>query len=115
MGLNFLAYPDYLSFKQRVNSFTWWPHQLAQKNINLAHAGFFYSNMGDKVTCFACGVKLYGWNIRDDPWIEHYKYARHCVYLEMVGGVRIVSGSDTRLRQEPQSHNGTGTDEPDGI
>ena len=121
MGLNILAYPDYLLFKHRVVSFKSWPPQLSQKNTDLANAGFFYSNVSDRVTCFACGVRLYGWKIRDDPWIEHYKNAKHCLYLNMVGGVRIVEpkhgGTDIRAKPTPRhgTHDRTGTDESDDV
>ena len=89
MDLGNLAHPEYLLFKQRLKSFTSWPPQLRQDKTVLAQAGLFYSNVSDRVVCFACGVKLYGWKSHDDPWIEHYNYARHCVYLNMVGSDRL--------------------------
>ena len=84
-----IAHPEYLLFKDRLKTFTAWPPQLSQRKENLSHAGLFYSNVSDRVTCFACGVMLYGWKPRDDPLIEHYNHARHCVYLQMIGGVRL--------------------------
>lgn len=90
MEISKVAHPDYAMFKQRLESFTLWPPQLSQKKTDLAHAGLFYSNVSDRVTCFACGVMLYGWKPQDDPWIEHYHHTKRCVYLNMVGGVRLL-------------------------
>ena len=99
MDLGNLAHPEYLMFKQRLESFTSWPPQLSQDKTVLAQAGLFYSNVSDRVVCFACGVKLYGWKSDDDPWMEHHKHASHCVYLNMVGSDRILErqhdGSNT--------------------
>lgn len=95
-----LAHPEYLLFKHRLKSFTSWPPQLSQNKTDLAQAGLFYNNVSDRVVCFACGVMLYEWKPHDDPWIEHCKHARHCVYLNMVGGARLFlpqhDGSNTR-------------------
>lgn len=86
VNMDNLAHPEYMMFKQRLKSFTSWPPQLNQKKTDLAHAGLFYSNVSDRVVCFACGVMLYGWNPQDNPWLEHCKYAAgHCAYLNMVG------------------------------
>ena len=73
-----------------MKTFTAWPPKLAQCKHDLASAGLFYSNVCDKVTCFACGVMLYGWKTKDNPWIEHYTHSKDCVYLKTVGGVRLV-------------------------
>jgi hypothetical protein len=37
----------------------------------LAEAGFYFSPTeaeDDKVTCFTCGIELFGWSRNDDPW-----------------------------------------------
>ena len=122
-----------MMFKHRLNSYSSWPPQIAQTKQDLAHAGLFYSNVSDRVTCFACGVMLYGWKIRDDPWIEHYNHVRDCFYLNMVGGVRLVvhdrpiagTNPDKREdrewrsppspRHESRTHERTGIDEPDDL
>ena len=96
MDLGNLAHPEYLLFKQRLKSFTSWPPQLSQDKTVLAQAGLFYSNVSDRVVCFACGVNLYGWKSHDEPWIEHYKYARHCLYLNMVGNDRLSADKHDR-------------------
>lgn len=106
MDVNKLAYPDYLLFKRRLHSFTSWPIQISQQKADLAHAGLFYSNVSDRVTCFACGVVLYGWKPWDDPWIEHNKHTRYCLYLKMVGGVRLFTSPRGRFNALATSSEG---------
>ena len=79
-----LAHPHYLMYKSRLKTFATWPPQLAQTKWELARAGFLYRNESDKVTCFACGVSLYGWKTEDDPWREHNKHSGNCPYLNIV-------------------------------
>ena len=95
MDLQKLAYPEYISFKDRLASYSLWPPQLSQSDYSLAHAGLFYSNVSDRVTCFACGVMLWGWKADDDPWLQHYKHGRNCFYMKMVGGVRLEDNCST--------------------
>lgn len=101
MDGNKLVYLEYLLFKRRLDSFTSWPPQISQQKTDLAHAGLFYSNVSDKVTCFSCGVVLYGWRPWHDPWIEHDRHTRYCLYLKMVGGVRLFTNGVSGL---PTSH-----------
>ena len=84
-----VLYPGYACFKTRLDTFASWSALLRPEGWDLAHAGFVYTNFGDKVTCFACGIVLCGWKREDDPWLEHHRHARDCVYLNMVGGVRL--------------------------
>lgn len=104
MDANKLVYPDYLLFKRRLQSFTAWPPQISQQKTDLANAGFFYSNVSDKVTCFACGVVLCGWRPWDDPWIEHDRHTRSCLYLKMVGGVRLFTNGVIGLSTSHDQH-----------
>lgn len=74
------------------------------KPWDLAHAGFFYTNTSDKVCCFACGVVIYDWKRDDDPWLEHHQHSRHCVYLKMVGGVRLWFTTRPESRHSPREN-----------
>ena len=72
-----------VKFKNRLNSFKHWPIQMTQRPIDLAKSGFFYTEMGDAVTCFHCGIKLLKWESSDLPDVEHKKHSPNCKYLRM--------------------------------
>lgn len=105
MDYNNLAHPRYLSYNDRLETFTRWPPQLVQTKWLLAHAGFFYSNENDKVTCFACGVNIYGWKTQDEPWREHHKYSSHCRYLNVVGIINYNESQRECVSSFPISDN----------
>ena len=79
------ASPEYMSYIDRLNTFTTWPIQIAQTKESLARAGFWYTTLSDKVECFSCGISLMKWNANDDPWKEHETYSKDCEYLKMTG------------------------------
>ena len=60
-------------YQDRLQSFKDWPKQIIPDNFFLAKAGFYYTGQHDKVQCFACDVKITGWDRNDDPWLEHKK------------------------------------------
>ena len=74
MDMQQIAHPEYVLFKDRLATYSLWPPQLTQTDYKLAQAGLFYSNVSDRVTCFACRILLWGWKEDDDPWLEHYKH-----------------------------------------
>lgn len=46
----------------------------------LALAGFYYSGVVDETICFLCNLKLYCWEEKDVPMIEHKKHNSRCPY-----------------------------------
>lgn len=74
----------------RLRSFDKWPKSMKQKPEQLADAGFFYTQIGDRVICFSCGVGLYEWSETDDPWEEHALCYEECDYLRLVKGVEFI-------------------------
>ena len=67
------AHPHMMYLYSRERSYGNWPGQLVQKPLELASNGFFYSDIGDRVTCFYCNVTLKQWNTSDDIETEHLK------------------------------------------
>lgn len=80
------AYPQFLDFDKRIKSYQDWPLQMHQKPEELAEAGLFYTNEGDKVKCYDCGLGLKNWEPDDQPWIEHAKYSKNCYFINFVKG-----------------------------
>ena len=72
-------------YEDRLTTFEHWSKQIQPDKYRLAKAGFYYTGEIDKVICFACGATLREWERTDDPWTEHYKWSKTCVFLKMMG------------------------------
>ena len=78
-------YQEYVNYVDRIASFQDWPKYLRGPNTrDLARAGFVYTQIGDKVTCFCCGMTLKNWEPFDDAYKEHLRWSKNCTYANMV-------------------------------
>nr|DAC81342.1 TPA_asm: IAP [Mytilus Mediterranean mussel adintovirus] len=77
-------HPHMLYYITRQQTYKDWPTQLAQKPADLIRNGFYYTNVGDRVTCFCCGVTLKQWKSSDHIETEHLKYEPNCLFAKMV-------------------------------
>lgn len=78
-------YPEYVNFKERYATFSDWPRFLKGPSTQeLARAGFIYTRIGDKVTCFSCGMTLKNWEPLDSAYNEHLRWSKNCIYAKMV-------------------------------
>ncbi|KAK3107911.1 hypothetical protein FSP39_024947 [Pinctada imbricata] len=78
-------YPEYVYLKERLASFKDWPQYLkGPSKKDLAGAGFVYTKIGDKVTCFWCGMTFKNWEPFDDAYMEHLKWSKDCMYAKIV-------------------------------
>jgi hypothetical protein len=57
---------------------------MSQKPADLIQNEFFYSEIGDKVTCFYCNVTLKQWESTDCIETEHLKWEPNCLFAKMV-------------------------------
>ena len=71
-------YCKFLSFYSRLHSFIS-SHSIPPHRLSLS--GFYYTEEGDCVQCFWCGLQLRYWQRNDDPWYEHQKYNPSCYYF----------------------------------
>ena len=78
------AHPLMMYFTSREQTFQNWPTQLVQKPKDLIQNGFFYTNVGDQVTCFYCGVTLKQCDKSDIAETEHIKWGPSCLFAKMV-------------------------------
>ncbi|CAF2697414.1 unnamed protein product [Rotaria sp. Silwood2] len=75
---------------QREKSFdnnTW--TQTSPSVNDLIKAGFFYSGIGNTVTCFYCGGSLHKWGTNDNPKIEHARWFPNCLYAKHLCGDQL--------------------------
>ena len=75
---------DRVFYADRLKTFEHWPKQLTPDKYALAQAGFYYTGVGDKVTCFACNLSLHHWESTDSALREHLKWSKNCTYLRIV-------------------------------
>lgn len=72
-----------VKFRNRLNSFKRWPKQMKQRPADLSRSGFYYTEIGDILTCFHCGTSILNWESTDLPDNEHKKHSPNCKYLYM--------------------------------
>ncbi|KAL9092729.1 MAG: hypothetical protein Q9159_000627 [Coniocarpon cinnabarinum] len=68
------------SQKKKQPTSSSWPHESPTPE-QLAKAGFFYkpsSSSPDSVTCFLCDKALDGWDVDDNPALEHLNHVPDC-------------------------------------
>lgn len=90
---------EYLSQKERENSFRYWPETVNQTPKTLSEAGFFYCGLSDHVRCFYCGNGLRNWEKDDDPWQEHARWYPECNYVIVKKGQEFIE--KVRLEKPP--------------
>lgn len=73
---------SYTTFEKRLLSFYRWAGIKTPKS--LARAGFYYTQCGDTVSCFSCGVLIGQWEHQDDPLKEHLRWSKSCVYATLL-------------------------------
>ncbi|XP_060599559.1 baculoviral IAP repeat-containing protein 2-like [Ruditapes philippinarum] len=99
-------YPKYASKTARVTSFNDCGDIVIPPD-SLATSGFFYAGFGDCVRCFQCGVGLRHWSEEDDPWIEHSRWSKDCLFVKQVRGQEFVNIVQMAV-QYSQNQNGNG-------
>lgn len=52
------------------------------KPLDLAQAGFYYTDEEDIVKCPYCLISLHDWKPMDVPLLDHVRYAPQCRYLQ---------------------------------
>ncbi|KAM6976421.1 baculoviral IAP repeat-containing protein 7 [Aplochiton taeniatus] len=79
--LNILEEPRMRGEGDRLRTFQNWPFDAPVTSGDLARAGFFFLECGDKVQCFCCGGILRYWVHGDSPTIEHQRHFPTCSFM----------------------------------
>lgn len=74
----------------RLKSYKNWPVSIQQRPHQLSDAGFYYTNVGDRVCCYYCGGGLKDWEEDDDPWENHAMWYGNCKYVNLMKGEKFI-------------------------
>lgn len=84
-------FPEFAIETIRLRTFDDWPKIMKQKPEAMSDAGFFYTQISDRVLCFSCGGGICKWEENDDPWEQHAIWYSKCEYLLLVKGPEYVA------------------------
>jgi len=98
----YFRYPEFAVESRRLRSFDDWPKSMRQNPKELSDAGFFYTQRGDRVRCFSCGLGLRDWEEKDVPWEQQVMWSSECEYLKLVKGQNYID-SILKLRDESET------------
>ena len=73
-------------FSDRIKTYKKWPKQIKQTPQELAEAWFYYTQKGDTVRCFYCGLFLHNWEEQDNVVSEHRRHGFTCKFIHIVYG-----------------------------
>lgn len=106
-------FPEYVIERIRLRSFDDWPTVMKQTPEQMADAGFFYTQISDRVICFSCGGGLFKWAEDDNPWEQHALWYKKCNYVQLVKGPDYVASVERkygiRQKEKKSAENTTST------
>jgi hypothetical protein len=66
----------------RQRTFSHWPLGTTPSSTQMINAGFFYTNIADRVICLYCNIILHQWTQADDPSEVHETLSPDCLYVQ---------------------------------
>ena len=90
---------QFQTYKSRIDTFLSWPKSMPIKKEELAHAGFIYTGMGDKVFCPWCELTLHQFESTDNACQEHIKHTKRCRYIDLT-----LPDDSTTLSRDLKTH-----------
>lgn len=84
------------TYDKRLATFKRWPKVLYHLASELCSAGFYYTNIGDQVECYACKGQIIDWELNDSPWDEHARFYPHCAHVINVKGSSFIKNAIIR-------------------
>ncbi|XP_045196193.2 baculoviral IAP repeat-containing protein 7-like isoform X2 [Mercenaria mercenaria] len=92
----------YSDFNERLRTYARWTHRKPDPN-QLSETGFFFTDQGDLVRCFQCGIGLKDFSEDDNPLIEHVRHSSRCPFLlEYLGQAQLSSILNQLRVQDPE-------------
>ena len=66
----------------RIQSYVTFPNCIGPRPLKLAKSGFYFTNQGDIVKCFSCGVKYSDWKHGDVAEFIHRRISPNCLHVQ---------------------------------
>ncbi|KAB0388125.1 hypothetical protein FD755_003081 [Muntiacus reevesi] len=66
----------------RMSTHSAFPTGVPVSERSLAHAGFYYTHVNNKVKCFCCGLMLDNWKQGDNPFEKHKQLYPSCSFIQ---------------------------------
>lgn len=84
--------PHMASLDRRIETFDHrWPKNGVTTSVaSIAHAGFFYTGVSVKTSCFYCDGCIQSWESVEEPWTEHAKHFPQCQYVVWKKGIDFI-------------------------
>lgn len=98
-------FPEFAIETVRLRSFADWPKMMKQRPEQMADAGFFYTQLSDRVICFSCGGGLCEWDENDCPWEQHAFWFDHCNYVRLLKGPEYIAEIERKFSMEENGEN----------
>lgn len=74
-------------FHQRLRTFSKWPISTEISGVDMAAAGFFFTEVSDQVACLCCNVHLRGWKSIHNPLQEHISWKPGCSFVRSLSNL----------------------------
>lgn len=83
---NHSKYCDYSLAEHRINSYANFPQIFKHLIPHLSECGFYYTNCGDVIVCYACNVHVKNLQVNTNVWQIHKKLNKNCplLYVRML-------------------------------
>ena len=75
---------EFAGVHARFATFDQWPVQIKQSPKELSDQGFYYTKIGDGITCYNCGWCLSGLREDTDVVESHVKARPRCLFARVV-------------------------------
>lgn len=72
----------YKHFEERLLTFENWPGK--SNPVELAKAGFYFTEDMDSCRCAFCHMEIYKWEADDIPLMEHIKFNKKCPFARIL-------------------------------
>lgn len=96
---------DFTTHEARLLSYKHWPIVLKELVFDLCVAGFYYTNIGDYVCCYVCGIKVNHWYANDSPMQKHYNFNPYCNLVRLMynNSGCVINSNDSNTPSAPPS------------
>lgn len=87
----------YKNFEERLLTFKNWTGEV--NPLDLAKAGFYFTQYKDICRCVCCHIEIFRWAIDDCPINEHFKHAPYCEFANILFNCKNFKPTRTTTKE----------------